>query len=275
AASEASAPVLEMLLQLVEGPRPILPEKSRKGPVRQQLTASLAGRAVIRLVVRVLDPLDRGSAPRAGLAVAAVNRHPRVERRDLRREIRTCLFDEEVGPPAERRAGDLVQPLDLGVVEQGREAGRGELRLVEDLVRVRVPDAAQDPRVREGPLQSAVLTTERRREFGQRRLQRVDPAPIELRERVTTAHDVELRTLLRTGFREQEGAALEVERSVPEPSRDRCTVRSPLQSSRDHQVNHGEQLALERENDALADALQADQPPTRQLRGWRLDAAQQ
>src|SRR5690606_30452488 len=143
-----------MLLQLVEGPRPILPEKSRKGPVRQQLTASLAGRAVIRLVVRVLDPLDRGSAPRAGLAVAAVNRDPRVERRELRREIRACLFDEEVGPPAERRAGALVQPLDLGVVGPGREAGRGELRLVEDLVRVRVPDAAQDPRVREGPLRS-------------------------------------------------------------------------------------------------------------------------
>src|SRR5579863_3783219 len=84
--SYAHAALVPVLLQFLERARPIVPEEPRKRPVGEQSAASLAGRAVVRLVRRVADTLDGGLADRAGLAVPYVSGHARPERRDLLRE---------------------------------------------------------------------------------------------------------------------------------------------------------------------------------------------
>ena len=63
-------------------------EQPRQRPVRQQPAAGLAPGAVVGLVVRVDDALDRRAADRAGLAVPAVHRHPVAERGDLLGKVR-------------------------------------------------------------------------------------------------------------------------------------------------------------------------------------------
>ena len=78
------------LLELLQRLRPVAAQQLRERAVGEELAARLAGRAVVRLVLRVDDPLDRRPADGTRLAVAAVHGHPLAERGHLLRESRAA-----------------------------------------------------------------------------------------------------------------------------------------------------------------------------------------
>src|SRR5262245_8519073 len=90
------------LLELLEGPGPVVPEQPRQGTIRRQAPAGLAARAVVGLGVGVDDALDRRAAVRAGLAPAAVDRHTRAECGHVLREAARARGAQPLGPHRQR-----------------------------------------------------------------------------------------------------------------------------------------------------------------------------
>ena len=149
-----------------------------------------------------------------------------------------------------RRAGAISSSVSCCVELHGRQP-----RAVQDLVRVRVADAAEEPRVGERALERVVLARERaRRTASSVASSDLEPAAVELRERVRAAHDVERRALLRARLGEDQRARREVERGErrPCPGR-RARRRIPAQAAGDHEVDDEEEIVLEAEHDALAE----------------------
>ena len=120
-------PTALALLELLERPRPVAVQQPRQRAVGEQPAAGLAARAVVGLVLGVDDALHRRAADRAGLAEAAVHRHPRAERRDLLGEAVADLGAQPLGPLAEHGARGAVQPRDL-VGRQAAVSFTGESR---------------------------------------------------------------------------------------------------------------------------------------------------
>jgi hypothetical protein len=71
------------LLQLLECLGPVPLEEPRQSAIREELPSGLTGRAVVRLVVGVADPLHGRSANRTGLPVPPVHGHPGAKRGHL------------------------------------------------------------------------------------------------------------------------------------------------------------------------------------------------
>ncbi len=146
---------------------------------------------------------------------------------------------------------------------------------MKDLVGVGIADPAEEVRIGQRAFERVVLARERTREAREIALERLDSAGIELGEFRATANGDERRALLRAGFGEQERAALEVERGESELLRHRAPLLAPTESARDHQVHDEEELAVEREDDALADAAQRGDAPALELGELRFDRAQE
>ena len=89
------------------------------------------------------------------------------------------LGDERVPPARQHVDRCLMQPRDRLAIEPARQQHRRQPRRVEDLVRVRVADAAQQPRVGQRPLERVILARQRCAEFVDGRRQHVDAAGIE------------------------------------------------------------------------------------------------
>ena len=77
----------------------------------------------------------------------------------------------------------------------------------------------------------------------------------------------------RASLGEDQAAGGKIERGQADLSRDRRSAIAPAQASGDHQVEHQEQLITEIEDDPFTHPLQADDGPSLQLRGRRLDGA--
>ena len=120
-------PLVLRLFQLLEALRPVAPEEAREGAVGEKAAAGLAGGAVVRLVLRVNDPLDVGTARGAGLPVLPVDGHLLAEGGDLLRERIARLAPEAIGPLDEGLLRRLVESRDLLVRELPRQ-GDGESR---------------------------------------------------------------------------------------------------------------------------------------------------
>src|SRR5215207_7700558 len=95
--------------QVVEGARPALLEQPRKRAVGEDLTAGLAARAVIRLVLGVHDALHRRAAYGARLAVASMDGHVFPERGDLFGKPFTGLTPQAFRPFLEHLLGGSVE----------------------------------------------------------------------------------------------------------------------------------------------------------------------
>src|SRR6202030_3692363 len=105
-------------------------------------------------------------------------------------------------------------------VEQSRYIGLRELacqrqwrqsRAVQDLVRVRVSDAAEQTRIGQRTLQGLILHLQSLGEVGQRAVADFESTHVELRKRVGTAHQVQRRATLRAGFSERDPSVPELE----------------------------------------------------------------
>src|SRR5206468_6009209 len=128
---------------------------------------------------------------------------------------------------------------------------------VQDLVGVGVADAAQQPWIGQRALERVVLVLERgpeRRGVGG---EHVDPARIVLAQRPLALHEVDRRPALGAGLGQHERSALELECGQPLLAGASRARRFPVQTPGDHQMDHEEEIALERKDDPLADAPDA------------------
>src|SRR5215472_3060743 len=239
-------------LQLLQAPRPVLLEEPRERAIGQEPSAGLAGGTVVRLVVGVDDALDRRAAVRTRLPVATVDGHPLPEGGHLLRKSGAGLLAKPVGPGPENGAGRLVESPDLVLLQPLRQRHRGQAGGVEDLVRIRVADAAEEPRVGERPLQGVVLATKRGGELLGSGLHRVDASAVQGAHLVLAAEQPQLRSLLGAGLGEDERAGGEIERREADPSRHRRAAGSPVEPAGDHEVEDEEQPVLEHEDQPLA-----------------------
>src|ERR671924_519317 len=71
------------LLQLLQGPRPVLFEKARHRSVGEKATVRLTSRAIIGLVVRVANALNRRPTDRTRLFETPMHRHALAKRSHL------------------------------------------------------------------------------------------------------------------------------------------------------------------------------------------------
>src|SRR5437867_6145325 len=139
---------LEPALPLLERSRPILLQEPRHGAVGEYSSIRLAAWAVVHLALRVPNALHRRTAHGAGLAVAAVYRHLGPEGGHLLGKPVSDLGAQALDPCAQRFARGAIEPLDVGVGQTRGQREWREPRGVQDLVRIRVADAAEDRGVR-------------------------------------------------------------------------------------------------------------------------------
>ena len=146
---------------------------------------------------------------------------------------------------------------------------------MQDLVGVGVADAGEQARVRQRALGRMVLARQRLAETGEVHSEHLDPPAVELRERRLSRDQMERGPLLRRGLGEHERAVGKVERRERPAAADLRPALSPVQPARDHQVQHQEQVSLEREDDPLADPPESDDPAALGLAKRRRDRPQQ
>ena len=87
---------------------------------------------------------------------------------------------------------------------------------MQDLVGVRVPDAAEQTRIGERSLDRVILAAKSRGEVAEVGVQHLESAAVELRERVRALDDVNGRASLRPRLGEVEVAGIELERGLRE-----------------------------------------------------------
>ena len=224
--------------------------------------------AVVRLVVGVDDALHRRAADRARLAEAPCTA---ISGRNA------VTFS---GKPSPTSAREPLGPLRAGSTASRRTAARSavassarrqrhgrESRAVQDLVGVGVADAAEQARIGERALQRVILAARAapRTRRGRRRARRGRRGRTRASARSPRTTWSDARRL-RAGLGEQQRARVELERRERERAGQLRARRVPLQPAGDHQVDHDEQLALERDHDALAEPLDASTTPSLRLR---------
>src|SRR5918994_5424383 len=96
---------------------------------------------------------------------------------------------------------------------------------MQDLIRVRIADAAEQVGIRQRALQRMVLPRERFSKLGKRCGHHVETAGIALREGIATRDDVERCLPLRASLGEDQRGMLEVDREQPYLARN---ARPPL-----------------------------------------------
>src|SRR5689334_25210931 len=89
------------------------------------------------------------------------------------------------------------------------------------------------------------------------------------------ADQMQRRALFRSRFGEHERARGKIQRSEAQLPRERRTRRLPVQTAGNHEVNDQIKIVFERDDDALAETLQADDPFAKSFGYRRLDRAQE
>jgi hypothetical protein len=144
---------------------------------------------------------------------------------------------------------------------------------MEDLVRVGVADAAEGVRIGERAFERVAFARECGGEGFERDLERFETAAVVLAQSVFAAHDVNRCSSLRAGFGQNKRAVVEVEGGEAELSRNLRAFRQPFEATGNHQMDDEEEVVLEAEDDALAEAAQCDDGFSGELCGTGLDRA--
>ena len=117
-----------------------------------------------------------------------------------------------------------------------------------------------------------------RRERGAERwevgVEDLEPAAIELAQGVRAAHQMDGRAALGARLGQGQGARGEVEGGEPDLPRQPRARALPVQAAGDHQVQHQEEIAVERDDDALAEARDPDHVAPTGVGERRVDGAE-
>src|SRR5260370_20307320 len=262
-------------LQFLERARPVFAQQARQSAIGQQLSAGLAARAIVRLIVGIADALDLRAAAQAWLLVSAVHGHAFAKRCYFLGEFALCILAKPFDPPNQRQPDRLEEAANLLGGELLRELDRRKSRLKENLVGVGVADAAEQSRIGARALQCVVGGRQRLAElmeigvehFQSARSQRIQPC--------IAGYDIQRRASFRSRFRQQQTAVREIEGRKTARPRHFDTTGAPVQPPGDHEVQHQPQIVFESDGYPLADSAQlADLPPFHALKR-RIHAAKQ
>ena len=124
---------------------------------------------------------------------------------------------------------------------------------MQDLIRIRVADAAEETRIGQRALQRVVLASERHVEDLESDAEHFDPARIVSRERVAAGDDVQRCAARRASFGEQQRGVSEIERGEAQTRGNLHARLLPLKTAGDHEVDHEIQIALESPDEPLAE----------------------
>ena len=105
-------------------------------------------------------------------------------------------------------------------------------------------------------------------------LEGLQPPWVVSRESLGAAEEPQAGPLLRARLAQQEGTRLEIEGREAVPSRKGGFGLSPVEATRDHQVQDEEEFILQLEDDALAHAAQSDDAPALRLLDARVMASE-
>src|SRR5690606_878229 len=241
-------------LPLFHRPRPIVLEQPRERTVGQQLSVRLTARAVVRLVLRVANTLDGRAARGAGLTVPPVYGHAFTKRRHLLREAALVLVAQALRPFDEGRARRIEETLPCAIVEHSRLHQRRQPRAMQDLIGVRIADAAQDRGIGQRAFERVVARLHAFPKYLEIVIEHFQSAALELMERTLPLYDVQRRAPLRPRFRQGEHAVRELEVKQRGSDTLRTFALVPMESAGDHEVQHHPGIALVADRDSFAQA---------------------
>ena len=149
------------------------------------------------------------------------------------------------------------------------------LRPVEDLVRIRIADTAEQAWVGERPFEGVVPATKCRAEGVQIRLEDFEPAGIVGLQGRCPFDQVERRPLLRAGLGQDQGTAIEIEGREVALTRDARAGVLPMEAPRDHEMEYQPHVVLEADGNAFTEATQLGNLLGRSRRERRRHGTQQ
>lgn len=188
----------------------------------------------MRLTVRVTDALDFFAADRARPAKFAVHGHLPTERRHVLWKTTASFSPQNFNPMSQGSLCGVKQSPDgLGrkLLRQrhGREPGA-----VQDFVRIRIANAAEQVRIGQGALERVISQRERRAEFLQRAVEDIQTSRFVNPQGRFALNEVERRPFLCSRFRDRECAARKFECGQSALSGRLCAGLAPVQATRDH-----------------------------------------
>src|SRR5260370_37465363 len=231
--------------EFFEGAGRIFAEKAGESAVGEELSAGLAGGAIVGFVGGVTNALDFGVATRTRLFVAAVNGHAFAKGGDIFGEILARLRAEAVEPANERGTGGCEEALDL---RHGELVGQREGRkpgFEQNFIRIGIADAAEQARVGEGALQSVVRGEKNRGKARRIGAEHFDATGIESAKAVFSGDDVERSALLRAGFRPEKSSGGKIKCGKAARRRDFGAARTPVDPAGGHQGQNEAEAVFE------------------------------
>ena len=136
---------------------------------------------------------------------------------------------------------------------------------MQDLVGVRVADAAQQLRIGQRALERVVALREPLRERRKVEWRDLESAAIVLGERRFAVDDVERRAALAARLGQRQRSRCKLERCEHRPSRTFRTRLVPVQPAGDHEVQDQPEIACEADRDTLAEPPQCDDVASRAI----------
>src|SRR3989449_5936996 len=141
---------------------------------------------------------------------------------------------------------------------------------MQDLVGVRVADAAEDPRVGQRALERVVLPGERVAERRQVRVKYLEAARVVRAQTGFATDQMQRGPPLRARLGQDDRPRREVEAGETDLSWQLGARGLPMEAARDHEVQNEKEVALESDHDALAEPSESGDPTAgrgRQRRG--------
>ena len=146
---------------------------------------------------------------------------------------------------------------------------------MKDLVRVGVPDAAENAGIRQRALQDVVLPRQRCAEFSGSSFENFQTSGIVPQQGIFAARDVKRRAFLCSCLREGECAVREIKGCQAELPGNPGARRLPMEPAGDHEMENQEQLSFEAKYDALPQSPQAQHPRVLNITNGGLYGAQE
>ena len=168
----------------------------------------------------------------------------------------------------------LVQTRNLIIGQLVRAFERGQTGRMQDLVGIRVTDAAEQARIRQRAFEGMVLARQRLAKGFQRASHDLDAPWIVLEEIIIAAHNVNGCAFLRSGFSEKQRPPREIKRSQSEFLRNFLVAPTPSEPAGNHEVYDQKEFVSESEHDALAQAPDRLDGLPFQLLNGRIDRSQ-
>src|SRR5258707_1357935 len=186
-----------------------------------------------------------------------------------------CLPAQAVYPEPNCVARGSEQPFPLARPKLVRERDRGQLRGIQDLVRIGIADAADDAWIGKSPLERAVFGCK----GGAKRIEiareDIDSSGIDGTQTLFARDDIQRCSVLCTGFGKHERTAGKIESRQTPAARELRSWDLPVQAAGNHQVQHQPEIAFYSNRDSLADSPQFAHDAALHMCKWWLCGPQQ